>query len=415
YWDMRYPEKRVSRREGAAAMYRFTETAVDRALAGASPNEVGAFLSGGTDSSTLVGLMSRSTRQTVNAFSIGFSDDAYNELGYAELAAREFGAVHRTKTVTPEAAFALLPRLVEAYDEPFGNNSAIGTLVCVELAREHGVERMLAGDGGDEIFGGNERYRTDRIFGLYHGVPGILRRGVIEPIVQNLPDGGASILGRAQRYIRRANLPNPRRFFSYEFYFATEAARLFAPGFLEAIDRDAPYRMTQAPYDGVETVSELNRLLYLDLKLAIGDNDLFKVTRTAELAGVNVRFPMLDLDLVEFTGSLPAALKVRGLEKRYLFKRAFRELLPREILAKRKHGFGVPTSRWLRDHAQFRELAGDTLLSVRCLERGIFRPGAIAELIDWHQRESSPYFGDLLWRILMFELWHRGHVEGAAA
>ena len=415
YWDMRYPEQRVSRREAAAAMYRFTEAAVGHALEGVSTGSAGAFLSGGTDSSTLVGLMSRSTGSPVNAFSIGFAEDAYDELSYAQLAARAFGAAHHTKIVTPEAAFALLPRLVDAYDEPFGNNSAIGTLGCVALAREHGVEHLLAGDGGDEIFGGNERYRTDRIFGIYHNVPGALRRGVLEPVIFNLPDGGASVLGRAQRYIRRANLPNPQRFFSYEFYFAMEAARLFAPGFLDSVDRDAPYRVTQASYDRVEARSELNRLLYLDLKLAIGDNDLFKVTRTAELAGVTVRFPMLDLDLVEFTGTLPAALKVRGFEKRYLFKRAFRKLLPSEILAKRKHGFGVPTSRWLRDHAQFRELARDTLLSTRAHERGIFRAGAIRELLDWHERDSTPYYGDLLWRILMLELWYLRHVDEVPA
>ena len=237
----------------------------------------------------------------------------------------------------------------------------------------------------------------------------------MEPVILNLPDGGESVLGRAQRYIRRASLPNPRRFFSYEFFFALEAARFFTPDFIATIDVDAPYRVAQASFDRVQASSELNRLLYLDLKLAIGDNDLLKVTRTAELAGVKVRFPMLDLDLVEYTGTLPARLKVRGLEMRHLFKRAFRQLLPRETLAKRKHGFGVPTSTWLREHRDFRQLARETLLSSRARERGYFRAGAIAELLDWHQGDVTSYYGDLLWRILMLELWQLRHLDGVPA
>ena len=415
YWDMRYPERRVRRRDAAEMVYRLTNEAVGRVLEDVSPKEVGGFLSGGTDSSTIIGLMARSSDQPVNAFSIGFAENAYDELDYARLAARHFDATHHTTTVTPEAAFEVLPRLIEAFDEPFGNNSAIGTFFCADLARSLGVGLLIAGDGGDEIFGGNTRYRADRIFGLYSDLPRWLRRGLMEPVILNLPNGGESVLGRAQRYIRRASLPNPRRFYSYEFFFALEAARFFTPDFLAAIDVDAPYRVTQTSFDRVQATSELNRLLYLDLKLAIGDNDLLKVTRTAELAGVQVRFPMLDLDLVEYTGTLPARLKVRGLEMRHLFKRAFRQLLPRETLAKRKHGFGVPTSAWLREHRDFRQLARETLLSSRARARGYFRADAIEELLDWHQSDVTSYYGDLLWRILMLELWHLRHLDGAPA
>jgi asparagine synthase (glutamine-hydrolysing) len=415
YWDMRYPERRVDTRDAASVVYSLTSEAVGRVLEDVSPKEVGGFLSGGTDSSTIIGLMSRASDQPVNAFSIGFAENAYDELDYARLAARHFHAAHHTTIVSPEAAFEVLPRLVDAYDEPFGNNSAIGTYFCAELAKSLGVNLLIAGDGGDEIFGGNARYRTDRIFGLYSDLPRWVRHGLMEPVILNLPDGGESVLGRAQRYIRRASLPNPRRFFSYEFFFALEAARFFTPDFLAAVDVEAPYRVAQASFDRVQASSELNRLLYLDLKLAIGDNDLLKVTRTAELAGVKVRFPMLDLELVEYTGTLPARLKVRGLEMRHLFKRAFRQLLPRETLAKRKHGFGVPTSAWLRDHRDFRQLVRETLLSSRARERGYFRAGAIAELLDWHQGDVTSYYGDLLWRILMLELWQLRHLDGVPA
>jgi asparagine synthase (glutamine-hydrolysing) len=149
----------------------------------------------------------------------------------------------------------------------------------------------------------------------------------------------------------------------------------------------------------------------LDLKLTIADNDLFKVTRTAEAAGIAVRFPLLSVPLVEFTGTLPARFKVRGVEKRYLFKRAFRVLVPSEILAKRKQGFGVPTSEWLRSDRRFVELARDTLLSARARERGYFGEGALEQLFALHAADSTPFYGDLLWSFLMLELWHQRHVD----
>ncbi len=143
--------------------------------------------------------------------------------------------------------------------------------------------------------------------------------------------------------------------------------------------------------------------------ITLADNDLFKVVRTAEAAGLGVRFPLLDHPLVEFMATLPATYKVRGTEKRYIFKQAFRELLPKEILAKVKHGFGLPTSDWLKRHPGFRELGRDTLLSRRCLERGYFAPGAVEELFRLHETDHTPFYGDKLWTLLMLELWHERH------
>jgi asparagine synthase (glutamine-hydrolysing) len=355
--------------------------------------------------------MARITGEAVNTFSIGFNEDQYNELRYAEITARHFGAAHYTRVVTADDALAVVPRLVEAYDEPFGNNSVLATFLCAQLARETGVSEMLGGDGGDEIFGGNERYRTDRIFATYGRVPAVLRRGLLEPVLLGLPDAPGPI-GRAQRYIRRARIPNPRRFYSYEFYAAQHAAELLAPDFVRSIEVEAPWLTLERIFREARAGSELNRLLYLDLKLTIGDNDILKVTRSAELAGVKVRFPLLALPLVEFTGTLPAHLKVRGLEKRYLFKRAFRGLLPADTLAKRKHGFGVPVSDWLKRHPGFRELGRDTLLSSRCTQRGYLRKDAIENLFTLHEEDATAFYGDTLWSLLMLELWHQRHVDG---
>ena len=413
YWDMRYAERTISPTVASATLVRHTEEAVGEALRGADPKHTGAFLSGGTDSSTIVGLMTRLTGERVNAFSIGFLESRYDELQYAELAARHFDATHYTRVVTADDAFSCLAEVVDAYDEPFGNNSALPTFLCARQARETGMRLILAGDGGDEIFGGNERYRREQVLARYRLIPGAIRRRLIEPILGAVKPGRMDLLGKAQRYVGRASQPNPDRFYSSEFFIARERLRLLRPDFLAAVTPDAPARIARRHFDAVAARSELNRLLYIDLKITIGDNDLFKVTRMAELADIAVRFPMLDPRLVEFTGTLPAGQKVRGTEKRYLFKRAFATLLPAATLAKVKHGFGLPISDWLRTHGPFRELARDTLLSRRSQERGYFATGVIEELFRLHQDDRTPFYGDLLWMLLMLELWHRHHGDAA--
>jgi asparagine synthase (glutamine-hydrolysing) len=406
YWDVAYAEEPRPQAVSAAAIVARTEEAVRQALVGTEPKTTGAFLSGGTDSSTVVGLMTRLSGDGVNAFSIGFREKRYNELEYAELAARHFSAAHFTHLVTADEAFACLPDLVAGFDEPFGNNSAIPTYLGARLAREAGMEVLLAGDGGDEIFGGNERYRREQILARYHLIPRPLRRGVLEPILRKLPDGGATPLGKAQRYVGRASRPNPERFYSSEFFVAQERGLLLDPEFLRAIDPRGPLEIAERHYRAARASSELNRLLYVDLKITLGDNDLLKVTRAADLAGLAVRFPLLDHPLVELTATLPVRDKVRGTEKRYLFKRAFASLLPHEILAKTKHGFGLPVGDWLRGHRPFVELARDTLSARRSVERGYFAPGAVDWLFRQHAADATPFYGDVLWTLMMLELWH---------
>ena len=413
YWDMSYPTRPTTEALAVTAVRQHMREAVREALAGADPKRTGAFLSGGTDSSTIVGLMKQVSDERVNAFSIGFAEERYDELGYAELAARHFDAAHYTQLVTADDAFAALPDVVSAYDEPFGNNSALPTYLCARLARDTGIGLLLAGDGGDEIFGGNERYRREYVLARYREIPWLLRRGLIEPLLRALPDGGASVLGKAQRYVQRASAPNPDRFYSSEFYVSQERGRLLNRDFLASIRSDGPLEIARGHYRAAPASTEIDRLLYLDLKITIGDNDLFKVTRTAELAGIGVRFPMLDHPLAELTGSLPAAFKVNGGEKRFIFKRAFGELLPAEIIRKVKHGFGLPVSHWLKTHPGFRELARDTLLSAGSRGRGYYAPGALESLFRLHETDHTPFYGDMLWTLLMLELWHRRHGDRA--
>ena len=272
------------------------------------------------------------------------------------------------------------------------------------------MQVLLAGDGGDELFGGNERYRTQQIFLAYHFLPLSLRR-LMEPLVFASPSVG--VFRKAQRYIQRANTPNPERYCSSRL-LQTFAAREVLGSRMPDLNGDVLAVMRRY-YDRAPARSEMNRLLYIDIKMTLGDEDLPKVVRTAELAGIEARFPLLDHMLAEFSGRLPASLKVRRLQKRYLFKRATRDLLPRQILAKKKHGFGLPIGVWLKTDPQLRGMSRDILFDPLTYQRGYFRRGFIEQLISNMEQDTTPYYGDLLWSFLMLELWHRRHVDGASS
>jgi len=389
------------------------EEAVRLNLSDLSLTRLGCFLSGGTDSSSIVGLVTRLKKAPVKSVSIGFAEERFNELHYAQIAARHFGSLHIVSRLNPEGAFQILPKIVALYDEPYANSSVIATYHCQMLAREHGLEVMLAGDGGDELFGGNERYRTQQIYELYKKVPRSLRRGLIEPAIDQISPGASGVRGKVRRYIQTSNTPNPERYFRWAMlqYFPPEqilgTALAFRNGNSDLL------AIARAHYNAASANDEMNRLLYIDIQMTLSDNDLPKVARAAELAGVNVRFPFLDHPLVEFSGRLPAHLKVKGLEKRYLFKLATRNLLPKSILRKRKHGFGLPIGLWLKTDPKLRGVAEEVLRDPRTYQRGYFQRQFIERIFAAMDQDNTPFYGDVLWPFLMLELWHRHHVEGA--
>jgi asparagine synthase (glutamine-hydrolysing) len=410
YWDMRYgvggetSEERLSRK---------LEETVERAVAASCREQdfstIGAYLSGGTDSSTVVGMMSRLGRGPVNTFSIGFEEERFNELGYAAITAKKFNANHHTYLVSAADCFEALPRMVRYFDEPFANSSAIPTYFCGRLAAQHGVKTLLAGDGGDELFGGNERYRTDKIFQFYHSIPHAVRKGLIEPVLKATPSAGP--FGMARSYVRRSNLPGFERFYSYNFLCAHRPEAVFTREFLAALSGYSVLEFPARYFKGAPARDHLDRLLYLDVKITLGDSDLPKVTRMSELAGIVTRFPFLDRSVAELSGRIPAKLKVKGFDKRYLFKRAFRNLLPVEVIQKKKHGFGIPVATWLKTDPRLREFSRDVLFSARARERGYFRRDFLEDLIRKHESDDSTYYGDTLWSFFVLELWHLQFVD----
>jgi asparagine synthase (glutamine-hydrolysing) len=263
---------------------------------------------------------------------------------------------------------------------------------------------MLAGDGGDEIFGGNARYARQKLFEAYGAAPAAVRRWLVEPLAFGMPGGDRiAPLRKLKSYIRQASVPLPERLETYNFLQRTPLADVFEPEFLDAVDAAEPLSLQRDAYRSALTSSPVNRMMHLDLEFTLADNDLRKVTRMCEVAGVEARYPLIDDALVEFSGALPPSLKVRGLRLRYFFKQALKDFLPAETLAKTKHGFGMPFGLWLRDYRPLAALARQSLDAFA--RRGIVKPGYLAQLLQQHGSGHATYFGVMIWVIVMLEHW----------
>jgi asparagine synthase (glutamine-hydrolysing) len=364
----------------------------------------GTFLSGGTDSSTVTGMLGRVTDHPVDTFSIGFSAEGYDEMEYARLAAGHFGAKHHEYYVTPADVVDAIPRIVASYDEPFGNASAVPTYYCARLAREHAMERLLAGDGGDELFGGNARYAKQQIFAYYERLPSALRAAVIEPaLLGHAATGRIPLVRKLRRYVEQATVPMPERYESSNHVNFIGAEAIFERDFLDAVDPDRPRTLMREAHAPFAACSLVNQMLGIDFRFVLADGDLPKVTRMCDLAGVDVAFPMLDANLVAFSTRLAPELKLRGTQLRWFFKQALRDFLPAETIAKKKHGFGLPTGVWLATQRPLFDLAQASLGRLR--QRGIVRPDFLNDLGTRLLHEHPGYYGVLMWVLMMLSLW----------
>lgn len=378
-----------------------------------SATKWGTFLSGGTDSSSISGMLAQANPDhTVDSFSIGFAEAGYDEMAYSRIAAKHYGLNPHELNVDESSAVAAVTKLVAGFDEPFGNSSAIPTFYCANLAKGVGKELLIAGDGGDEIFGGNERYAKDQVYGWYHRSPSIVKL-LGRSVSGALRYSNSHLANRLKNMIHRGNMPNPDRFYSDDSFASDHFDEFLSDDFREQVDIDDSLQIQQDIFREAPTQSELHRLMYLDLKLTIAESDVVKVIRATRIAGMDVAFPYLDRHLVDYAGRLPDYFKVNGLKKRYLFKRAMEDILPIEIRKKKKQGFGLPVAVWLRRGGQMRDLMGDVVLSERALSRGFFKRDFIHKLFDEHQRGSWDYSSEMF-RLLMLELWHREYIDDRA-
>ena len=376
------------------------ETAVKKF---SNADSVGAFLSGGLDSSTVSGMLSKVSPNGCNTFSIGFDVDGYDEMEYARIASRHFNTNQHEYYVTPDDVVNMVPKIAGVFDEPFGNSSALPAYFCAKFARDNGVVRLLAGDGGDEIFAGNERYVQQNIFNYYHNLPLFVRQILLDPllsihVLQRLP-----ITRKVISYIKLAKTPLPDRLENYNFLHRHSAKEIFTQEFIDTINERLPLTLLRETYKAPHEATDMNRMLYLDWKRTLHDNDLVKVNSMCELAGVEVVYPLLTDDIVGFSLTLPSAIKIKNGKLRWFYKEAVKGFLPNEIINKTKHGFGLPFGIWLRDHAALRDLAYDNVTALK--KRNIVNSRFIEQAIAMHKEGHAGYYGELIWLMMMLELW----------
>lgn len=373
---------------------------VKRAIKGTE--SVGAFLSGGLDSSTVTGILSERREIKPRAFSIGFDAEGYDEMAYARTTAKHFGVELNEYYVTPEDVVDALPLIATSYDEPFGNSSALPAWFCAKLAKDNGIDLLLAGDGGDELFAGNERYAKQKLFEIYGLIPKLIREGIIEPTANALADK-VSLAQKAQSYIQQAAVPLPDRLQSYNFLHRHSPGEIFNKDFLGQISVVQPLNIQRDIYHAPSDSTALNRMLYLDWQITLADNDLRKVSHMCAMAGVDVSYPMLDDDLLDFSCTIPSQQKLKGQDLRTFYKKSLSGWLPDETINKSKQGFGLPFGIWMQEHKPLQEMAYDNLLALK--ERRMFNNEFLDHLITLHRDGHAAYYGVLVWILTVLELW----------
>jgi asparagine synthase (glutamine-hydrolysing) len=365
---------------------------------------LGAFLSGGTDSSTIVALMARASSGPVKTFSIGFKKDDFNEAAYARMVAEKFGTDHHEMILEPEVV-QTVEHLTSSLEEPFGDSSMLPTYYVSQMARQH-VTVALSGDGGDEIFGGYDRYRIHAGRRMFEHIPGWARKFFRDQVFPRLPN---NMRGRSFSY--NVSLPWQERYVDHLSFLPTfeRDTPLLSPDFREILKHsDDPGNVLRRYFAQAPAKDPVDQLLYVDTKTYMVGDILTKVDRMSMLNSLEVRVPILDHVFVEWVTGLPPKWKMRGNQQKYLLRKlAERVGVPREVLYRQKQGFTLPLDHWLRNELKDMLMI---LLEPRTLDRGYFVADGIRKLMDDHLYRGRTHTGRL-WRLLMFELWHRNFLE----
>jgi len=401
YWTPTFrADNETSEADLSAELLELLRIAVERCGAN---ERTGCFLSGGLDSSTVTGLACNSNSTTVDAFTIGFDQPGYDEVTFARAAAKHFGASLKEYYVTAVDIADTIDKIATTYDEPFGNSSAIPTLFCARLAAEHGKTHLLAGDGGDELFAGNDRYDTQTIFDYYGRIPGWLKSVIIEPLFLSRAANWTHLSRKVRRYIEQANVEMPGRLQTYNTLNVNSIADVFTAEFLRTVDTAHPASEMEKWYHKDCDSDLLNHMLLFDWKLTLADNDIRKVSAMCDRENVRVSYPMLDDDLVDFSTTIPSDMKMRRGQLRRFYKNSLSDFLPREVLKKSKHGFGLPFGEWLRTSVELQSVINPILDSLA--SRGFIKPSFIETMRYKHTHEHASYYGGIIWTLVMLEQW----------
>jgi asparagine synthase (glutamine-hydrolysing) len=370
----------------------------------ASDVPLGAFLSGGLDSGVVVGLMAEASSRPVRTFSIGFDEPAFDELDGARSVAAHFGTEHHEFVVRPDA-LSILDQLIAHFDEPFGDVSAIPTWYVSELASRH-VTVALSGDGGDELFGGYDRYLPHPRIEAFDRWLGTLGRTLASVAWPAVPRGR-----RGRRFLRHvAKNPRGRYADAVAFFTADEKAALLTPELRSALPREDAEAALQERFGRFAALDWRSQMMRVDFETYLPEDVLTKVDRMSMAHSLESRVPLLDVDVVSLASALPADMKILGRERKRVFRQVAARILPPSALARRKQGFAVPVGAWFR--GELRELCSDVLQSSRARQRGYFNPRFVDRLIDDHLSGQRAH-NSRLWQLLVFELWHRQYLDRA--
>jgi asparagine synthase (glutamine-hydrolysing) len=407
YWQLDYlPKHRIGEDEAAAEVRRLLTEAVRKRLISEVP--LGAFLSGGVDSSAVVAVMAGLSTTPVKTFAIGFDDPRYNELPHARRVAERYGCEHHEFEVRPNAV-DILPRMTRHYGEPYADSSAIPSFYLAELTRRH-VTVALNGDGGDEAFAGYGWHLAGRLAERWQRVPEPLRAAAERTAAALLPSSGnrRSRLSKAARFVSGAGRPRPAMYRSFLSVFTNDMKKALysSPPRHHAVDRLA------GVFAGLEGLDGVDAMLAADVAWYLPTDLLVKMDIATMAHSLESRSPLLDWQLCEFVARLPSDLKLRGRTSKYLLKKAVADLVPDVNMHRPKQGFAVPISGWLR--GELRDFLADHILSDRFNARGLFDPAEVRRLVDDHRQQRHDY-AHHLWVLLMLELWFRAFIDSPAA
>ncbi|WP_417319011.1 asparagine synthetase B family protein [Emcibacter sp.] len=406
YWSMPYTtEASGNPQEWKEALWKLLDRSFEKVLNDTDRSHLGAFLSGGLDSSTVAGLMMKHNGGG-KTFTIGFHEKKFDESGYARLTAEHFHTDHHEYFMEPGDVEKVMTDIAGIYDEPYGNHSAVAAYYCARMAKENGVTTLLAGDGGDEIFAGNERYVTMKKIEKYALIPGTVRKYFLEPVLELPGMQHVPVVSKARSLARRYATPMPERLYSYSFISDVEPQEIFRPECRAGLDTELPLNLIRQTYHRHENTQMLQRMMHMDMQITLSDNDLRKVNQMCRLAGVDVQYPFLEDELVEFAAGIPVDVLLPGYKLRDFFKFSMKGFLPDETLAKKKKGFGLPFMVWIHQEKRLKELVTDNVSDFK--KRGYLENDFLDGVIASCSREDDPGAG-LAWDLAVLEIWLKTH------
>lgn len=405
YWDLEFSKSRLTEKELCEQIIKCLRKSVELEMVSDVP--LGAFLSGGIDSSSIVALMSEISDESIKTFSIGFEDQSYNELEYARVIAERFNTVHYEEIVKPDA-IKLTSEIIRYFDEPFADVSAFSTYLVSNLAKKH-VTVVLSGDGGDELLAGYDWYIASNMDRYYRKLPYVLRNKVIYPAIQMLPyssqkKGLSNIL---KRFVEGSSYPVEGRHVRWQF-FLPDSERLYSDQLFSDLENVNSFELINDLYLNNNAENSLTKEQYVDMKMYLPDDILVKVDRMSMANSLEARVPLLNQHFVELAATIPAYSNLHRISTKYIFKKAMTKLLPKEIIHRKKQGFSIPIKNWLQD--ELSDLMIETLSRNRLEEKGYVKYDYVNKLIKQHL-EKKRNNAHQLWSLMVFEMWHEMYID----